>query len=191
VTVTGAQAYAFTSIDLTVVRTTVYKPWTPPSGETTIPPPVSLSRAARQADAVFVTLDTDRDGSITEDEFTEGTRALLRRARDGHRPDPKLERLFDRVDIDDDGATTRDELLAGLERRGPRREPSGLTPPVSPAAPTAEDPTAVPGAGVVSFVSVTYVEIAIRRYSVAEQLAPLPSETSSNLTSDIAPRPAA
>jgi hypothetical protein len=209
--VTGAQAYAFTSIDLSVVRTTLYTPWAPAPGEPTTPQPVPPSRAARQADALFVAFDTDQDGSITKDEFTESARDFLRRARDVHRPDRaegghhrdhesrgvhrlerRLEHLFDRVDTDGDGAATRDELLAGLERRGQRGEPSGLTPSVPPAAPTGQDPTAVPGAGVVSFVSVTHVEVAIRRYSVVEQLAPpLPSETSSNLTSDLAPRPAA
>jgi hypothetical protein len=104
-------------------------------------PEAPASRASRRADALLSTLDADKDGSITEQEFTEGALALLRRAgarhhhrhvhgddHEGHghhhgragRLERKLERLFDRLDADGNGGLGREELTAALSqvRRG-------------------------------------------------------------------------
>lgn len=105
--------------------------------------------AASRAEALFDALDADKDGTITEDEFKGGARALLRGG--GHhgygrhgRLDRALDRLFDRVDGDGDGALTKDELVAALSRRrgAPAAQPSQTEPATEPAA----EPVCGPGA---------------------------------------------
>lgn len=102
---------------------------------TPVTPP---TRAEQRANALFGALDADQDEAITEQEFTEGAAALLRRAGerrrarrgdgdgdDDNRPAPsedraarrlerKLERAFSRVDANEDGGITKDELTAVL-----------------------------------------------------------------------------
>ena len=162
------------------------------------------SRAERQADALFAALDTDQDGSITKDEFTEGAAALLRRARGGHhyrrahgeqgedhesrgagRLERKLGRVFDRVDADDDGGVTKDELVAALSGGRDGSAPADATPPATAQASTsAAAPAPVPSPAPaalgtttisVSFVSVTFVSFAVQSYNTVGQLAPPPA----------------
>lgn len=147
-----------------------------------VPPP---SRAQRRADALFAALDGDQDGSLTADEFTSGALNLLRNAgarrridEDGdddrgesrglRRLERKLEKAFERVDANDDGAIDKNELTAALARarghhhhRGSDRVPPAETP-------AAEAPAA--GATTVSF-SVTFVSIAVQRYSAVQSAA--------------------
>lgn len=57
-------------------------PATNPTDSVTISP--DSSRLARSADALFTALDGDQDGTITDQEFTDGARTLLREARGRH-----------------------------------------------------------------------------------------------------------
>ncbi len=151
-----------------------------------VPPP---SRAARRADALFAALDGDQDGALSADEFTSGALNLLRSAGarrrieddgDGDRRESrglrrlerKLEKAFERVDANDDGAIDKNELTAALARtKGHHRRGSDGPPP--PEAPATAAPAA--GATTVSF-SVTFVSIAVQRYSAVQSAAPASSE---------------
>jgi len=123
-------------------------------------------RAGRRAEALFGALDADQDGAITEQEFTEGAVALLRRAGDQRRVrehdgdgehegrglrrlerrlERKLERAFDRVDANDDGAIDQEELTSAgttvtfsltFVSVAVQRY-TALQPPASPVSPTA------------------------------------------------------
>jgi len=150
--------------------------------------------AERRAEALFGALDADQDGAITEQEFTEGAVALLRRAGDrrrvhehdgegqGHgdgehasrglrRLERKLEKAFGRVDANDDGAIDQDELTSALARGRGRAEPA---PPAAPAdAPPTQDPgpTAAPAGTTVTF-SFTFVSVAVQRYTTLQPPAP-------------------
>ena len=79
------------------------------------------SRAA----ALFNALDKNGDGTVTEQEFVDGSRALLDQAssRDGHGwrhhhriSDAKLERLFNAVDANGDGLVDANELNTALDQ---------------------------------------------------------------------------
>lgn len=48
------------------------------------PPPAGGKTPAERAEALFTALDADQNGSISEDEFVSGAKALLRRGRAGH-----------------------------------------------------------------------------------------------------------
>lgn len=48
------------------------------------PPPAGGKTPAERAEALFTALDVDQNGSISEDEFVSGAKALLRRGRAGH-----------------------------------------------------------------------------------------------------------
>ena len=93
------------------------------------------SRPSR-ADTLVRALDADKNGSISEQEFTEGAIALLRRAaarqhaRDDHAsralagrraPSPwhgaSAGRVFDRIDANHDGGVDAAELTAALAGR--------------------------------------------------------------------------
>lgn len=141
------------------------------------PEPRPSSPASGRAEALFTALDADRDGAISEDEFTDGARRLLgrghrhahghdrERERDadhgrvegpshGHygrhgRLERRLERLFDRVDGNGDGSVDRDELTAALTRRD--ASPGDSETPVQDA----------PAAGVALAVGVTMVSVSI------------------------------
>jgi Ca2+-binding EF-hand superfamily protein len=92
----------------------------------------------RRADALLTVLDADKDGAISEPEFTDGAMALLRRAGARHhhhrvhdddhgsrhdwherraaRLERKLEKLFDRIDVDRDGGVSKEELTSALAK---------------------------------------------------------------------------
>ncbi len=146
-----------------------------------VPPP---SRAARRADALFTALDGDKDGAITEDEFKQGALNLLRNAgarrridddsgdegretRGLRRLERKIERAFERVDKNDDGAIDKEELTAALSRgRGRRGGPDGPPPPADAPPPDGQ------AAGAFSIsISVTYVSIAVQRYTSLQNTA--------------------
>lgn len=142
------------------------------------PPP---SRAARRAEALFAALDADQDGSVTKEEFTSGAKALLgrdggpRRAGDDddlrrvsrfeRRLDRKLAKAFDRVDGDDDGAISEAEMTAAFEKIARRR--GGPDGPPQPPAGAPADAAAGGGASVTS-IQITYVSIAIQRYTAVQ-----------------------
>lgn len=110
-----------------------------------------------------------------------------RASRAERRLDRKLAKAFDRVDGDDDGAISEAELTAAFEKiaRGARgrREgaggaapvppPPGAGPDAAPDARPADGPSAAPdsrpeaGASVTN-IQVTYVSIAIQRYSAVQ-----------------------
>lgn len=178
---------------------------TPTSGPVPLPPPParplqgaastgSTSKASAIDDpsaALFKALDADEDGTVTEDEFKAGARALLRQGRRGehaggvhhgdhdHRGGRRLNRalgrLFDAVDADGDGGLTKEELSAALQRtskpaQAPAPPPEGLVPTQNAAQPSTNQEAA--GAGSItsaSFVSVTVVSVAIRSYTAFSQ----------------------
>lgn len=147
--------------------------------------------------ALFKALDANQDGSVTEEEFKTGAKALLRRGRrnehadgvrhgdhdhrGGRRLDRTLGRLFDAVDGDGDGNITKDELSAALGKvknaQGPAQDP-----PPEPPAPIA-DPLGQPAqantssSASASYFSVTVVSVAIRSYTSVSQSA---TNTSNN-----------
>ena len=147
------------------------------------------SRAARRAGALLNALDANEDGSISEQEFTEGALALLRRAgarhrhrthhddsglhrgetRRGERLERRLDRAFERVDANDDGGIDAGELTTALARgRGRHHAVSNDEVPTSP-------PPAAPGpaesTGTVSVTTVTFVAVAIQQYTAIDHLS--------------------
>lgn len=180
---------------------------TPPASET--PSPTAPAPPDR-ASALFGALDADQDGAITEDEFKTGAKQILSQGRrprradhdgDDHehgdhhvhegrgsrRLDRKLDRLFDRIDANGDGSLDKTELTDALAAADQRRQP--------PPPPQGTDPAADPGAGqgasngVVVTFSMTFVSIAVKRYSALQGDAPA-SGASSNATAP-APSPVA
>ena len=169
---------------------------TPDAAEVTEPasaepprPSRAEQRADKRAEALFGALDADHDGAITEQEFTDGAVALLRRAGDrrrvrehdgegdghGHgdhasrglrRLERKLERAFGRVDANDDGAIDQDELTSALANAGGghRCDDAAPTTPAEPAAP--RDPAAAAGTTVT--FSFTFVAVAVQRYTALQ-----------------------
>jgi hypothetical protein len=125
-----------------------------------VPPPpqtdsVNLTRAANRADALLGAVDGDQDGAVSEQEFTDGALALLRRGRSRHLH-RRLEKLFDRVDANQDGNVSKAEMTSALERvSGHRRQ-----------CPPCAEPPAVANATV---TSVTVVAVAMKRYTAAAQ----------------------
>ena len=130
---------------------------------------------------LFAVLDADQDGAVTKAEFTSGALALLgrrgdhprvhgnadgengRRARGVPGLERRLEKAFDRVDANDDGSLDQGEMTAALSR-----EDEATTDVPSP-----RESQATSQAGVsASFVSVTYVSVAIQRYTSIQTLAP-------------------
>ncbi len=148
-------------------------------------PPSSSDRAA----ALFAALDADEDGAITEDEFSAGAKRLLAQGRpprraghdraehdrgdhrvhDGHgsrRLERKLDRLFDRVDANGDGSLDQTELTDALAAADRRREP----PPPPQGQEPGSDPAAgqAGGTGTVVTFSMTFVSIAVKRYTTLQ-----------------------
>ena len=139
------------------------------------------SRTQRRADALFGALDADQDGAITEQEFTDGAIALLRRAGDRRRVreddsdgaereargvrrlERRLERAFGRVDANDDGAIDQQELTTALAQVAKRREDRSTAPPVEP--PPAQDPAQPAQSGTTITFTFTYVSVAVQRYT--------------------------
>lgn len=141
----------------------------------------------QRGDALFSVLDANKDGSITQQEFTEGAMALLRRAAARHRHHDhgegngddrrvnwesrladKLERVFGRVDANQDGKIDKDELAAALARTSPGREHGqwGDRPQEAGAERTSISPEGTSAAPTsVSVTQITVVAVAIQRYT--------------------------
>ncbi|MGV3520174.1 EF-hand domain-containing protein [Luteitalea sp.] len=141
---------------------------------TPIRPPTSGTN--QKSAALLAGLDADKDGVLSEREFTSGARALLDRDRPGRvrqddedegrrggkRLERRFEKAFDRIDGNDDGRLDAGELTAALEGRRRRGDDNSnaSTPPIPSAPPSA------PSNGVsISYVSVTYVSVAVQRYT--------------------------
>lgn len=150
------------------------KPAPLPSVPTPTAAPASTSSVGSKAEALFKALDANQDGSVTEDEFKAGARALLRRGREHHaegahhgerghhggkRLDRSLGRVFDRVDANGDGTLTKDELASALAATSRTSEPA------TPEAPKPSSATSASG----TFVNITVVSVAIRTYTLAGQ----------------------
>jgi hypothetical protein len=161
----------------------------PASPSTDTPSPAPTATPASRADVLFDALDADSNGSITEEEFVDGARALLRSGRRHHHGDSegdhdrvngrghgygrhmgrRLERVFGRVDGDDDGALSRQELTQALAANGNNQ------PAASPVPHTSGDPAP---ASVTTITSVSVsISIAIRRYETIQQAPPTPNST--------------
>lgn len=162
--------------------------------EAPVTPVKPATRAEQRADALFGALDADQDGAITEQEFTEGAAALLRRAgerrrarggdgdddrrsargeeRAARRLERKLERAFARVDANQDGSIDKEELTSALAHAvAPQKggvHPSGGLPPAGDDPQKGGLPPTTGGSASqgtqVSF-SFTYVSIAVQRYT--------------------------
>jgi hypothetical protein len=134
--------------------------------------------------SLFTTLDADEDGAMTKDEFTSGALALLgrrgdhprvhgngdgdngRRARGVPGLENRLEKAFDRVDANLDGAIDEGELDAALSRSS---ESEGATAEAAaPPAPEQPQPSAA-----FTFTSVTYVSVAVQRYTSLQEAVPV------------------
>jgi hypothetical protein len=134
---------------------------------------------------LFTRLDADADGAMTKEEFTSGALALLgrrgdhprvhgngdgengRRARGVPGLERRLEKAFDRVDANKDGGIDEGELDAALSRAsGDGDDGAGE---VVPPPPPPEQPQS---GGTLSFVSLTYVSVAVQRYTSLQQAAP-------------------
>jgi hypothetical protein len=134
---------------------------------------------------LFTRLDADADGAMTKEEFTSGALALLgrrgdhprvhgngdgengRRARGVPGLERRLEKAFDRVDANKDGGIDEGELDAALSRAGGDGDDGAGE--VVPPPPPPEQPQS---GGTLSFVSVTYVSVAVQRYTSLQQAAP-------------------
>ena len=166
---------------------------TAPAGTSAPPsqpaPPSSSDRAA----ALFTALDADQDGAITEDEFKSGAKQILSQGRRPRRADHdddhdhgdhrvhegrgmrrlerKLDKLFDRVDANGDGSLDQTELTDALAAADKRREP--------PPPPQAADPAAgqAGATGTVVTFSMTFVSIAVKRYTTLQSGESTPTAT--------------
>jgi hypothetical protein len=139
-------------------------------------------------------LDGDDNGSITAQEFTEAASALLRRpappqAKDegrGRRGLPglerRLEKAFDRIDGNGDGSVDATELATALGVAPPApSQPAPAQPEPAPApaagvvvpspapAPVPHEPAAPSSGTTASWYSMTYVSIAVQRYTALQQ----------------------
>jgi hypothetical protein len=141
---------------------------TPASTDRTTLSPEARGVERRSAN-LFAALDADKDGSITEQEFTGGALELLRNAR--HRPHghrhgqgvdrsrsaeaharheakllDKLERVFSKVDADGDGSITRDELTSALsEVQSQKAHRTGSAATATAGTPPSEEGTGQTG----------------------------------------------
>ena len=202
-TASGGTASPTDSVTLSPAATTTGSPSAAtgtaaaPDGQSAPPsqpaPPTSSDRAA----ALFTALDADEDGAITEDEFKSGAKQILSQGRrprhadhdDDHdhgdhrvhegrgmrRLERKLDRLFDRVDANGDGSVDQTELTDALAaadaRRQPPPSPSGQEPGTNPA-------TGQAGAtGTVVTFSMTFVSIAVKRYTTLQSAEATPTAT--------------
>ena len=187
----SSQTFSFTAVRLSVTeRSGPEATSAKPATSTVEPDRATLSsatgtaaaRVKRRADALFGALDGDEDGAITEQEFTEGAIALLRRAggrrrvrgddgegaegesRGVRRLERKLEKAFGRVDANDDGAIDKEELTTALAQVAKRR--GGQTAPPPPAEPPpAQEPAPPAQTGTAVSFSFTFVSIAVQRYT--------------------------
>lgn len=173
---------------------------TAPVNESPVTPVTATPATPDRAGALFGALDADQDGAITEDEFKTGAKQILARGRgprradhedhDHHdrgnhglrRLDRKLDKLFDRVDANGDGSIDKSELTDALAAVDKRRQP----PPPQGTEPGA-DPAAGQGAtdGTVVTFSLTFVSIAVKRYTSLQPQSPAAGGTTTG-----APAPA-
>jgi hypothetical protein len=174
-TYTQSVAFSVTAVTASVTRSTTDGPENVPT-----PPAAPPSRPSR-ADTLVRALDADRNGSISEREFSEGAIALLRRAaaRQAARTDEdrdrghsraaerrhhgmahRLERVFDRIDANHDGGVDVGELTAALAGR------SGHTTETAPA----------PGSETAfTMVAVSVTMVAVQQYRAISQMAEPPA----------------
>ena len=132
---------------------------------------VELSK--ERAETLMKALDTDRDGVVTKEEFTDGAVELLKRAsvRFHHLPPPakshgieqrddrwtsRLEDVFAHVDRNHDGAIDVTEMTSALPKAAQR-------PAQRQSVSATETATGSPAA-VATTTSVAVVAVAIRRY---------------------------
>ena len=152
-----------------------------------------------KADTLVRALDADKNGSISEQEFTDGAIALLRRAaarrdargegdddrghsradeRRHHGMSHRLGRVFDRIDANRDGGIDARELTAALAGRSGK--PLEATPAPAPT-PASDEPsfggTPAPGRETASFttVAVSVQMVAVQQYSAISQMAEPPA----------------
>lgn len=162
---------------------------TTPVAESPAAPTAPVDRST----ALFDALDADQDGAITEDEFKTGAKQILSQGRRPHRAehdddhehgdhgvhegrgsrrlDRRLDRLFDRIDANGDGSLDKTELSDALAAADARRLPP---PPPQTTEPGADQPAA-PGAsnGTVVTFTMTFVSIAVKRYTSLQGDAPV------------------
>ncbi|MFN7977359.1 MAG: EF-hand domain-containing protein [Vicinamibacterales bacterium] len=169
---------------------------TTPVSETPTPATPPADAPPDRASALFAALDADQDGSITEDEFKTGAKQILSQGRRPHRADGdgdhehgdhgvhegrgsrrldrKLDRLFDRIDANGDGSLDKTELTDALAAADKRREPPPPPQSTEPGAGQPVDPAAGQGAsnGTVVTFTMTFVSIAVKRYTSLQGDAP-------------------
>jgi Ca2+-binding EF-hand superfamily protein len=130
--------------------------------------------AAVRAETLLKSLDTDGDGVVSKEEFTKGAMALLKQAsvrfhhhrvgkgegldKRDDRWTARLEDIFAGVDANHDGSIDLGELTAALPQTAPRQLPRE-------ADRTAE-------AGAAPMTTVTFVAVAVRKYTAAGPTLP-------------------
>jgi hypothetical protein len=157
----SAEAIGMQAVVVTVTLAAASAPAAAPTQAAPAPAEASRPEGKEPArgDALFEALDADGDGTVTKQEFVDGSRELLQNSRrhgrghdhhreggieGGERPDHgssrltrRLERLFDRVDANGDGGVAKSELVGALERRGPTRAVTQPSTPIEQPAPVA------------------------------------------------------
>lgn len=182
-TTTAAPAAAGTdTVSLSTAAATA-----PSTSENDAATPGNTPAVSQPSSLLFATLDADRDGSVTREEFTSGALALLgkrgdhprahgngdgengRRARGVPGLERRLAKAFGRVDANDDGSLEQFEMSAALS--------GGADPTTDVPLPPASPETTQVGVSA-SFVSVTYVSVAIQRYTSLQTIEPSSSSSS-------------
>jgi len=130
--------------------------------------------AAARAETLLKSLDTDGDHVISKEEFTKGAMVLLKQAsvrfhhhhvgqgggieKRDDRWTARLEDVFARVDADHDGSIDQAELAAALPQNAPRQ--------LAPETDRAPETTVAPA------TNVTFVAVAVRKYTAAGTALP-------------------
>lgn len=162
IAVSHATVASVNAEDREPARTNTVPPPAPPPAAPAAADTVHLSRAARRADALMAAVDSSEDGAISEQEFTDGALALLRRGRSRHLQ-RRLAKLFDRVDANQDGSLSKEELTSALRQVSRHRHHRR---PADVQAPSSNETTTASSAVV---TSVTVVAVAVKQYAAAAQ----------------------